>query len=65
VAYKETRRLPISRTIAATIAFSTSGPFVGTAKVIELLSDGRYRLARLVGAPFQIESSIFTRRNFV
>ena len=39
--------------------FSTSGAFAGMARVIELLSDGRYRLARLDGPPFRLESSIF------
>jgi hypothetical protein len=39
--------------------FSTSGPFAGAATVIEVLSDGRYRLARLDGPPFRLESSIF------
>jgi hypothetical protein len=39
--------------------FSTGGPFAGTARVIGLLSGGRYRLARLDGTPFRLESSIF------
>jgi hypothetical protein len=39
--------------------FSTSGPFAGAARVNELLSGGRYRLARLDRTPFRLESSIF------
>lgn len=39
--------------------FAANGPFVGEATVIEVLGDGRYRLARLDGAPFAVEGSIF------
>lgn len=39
--------------------FAADGPFVGEATVIEVLSDGRYRLARLNGTPFAAEVSIF------
>ena len=39
--------------------FSGDGPFVGEARVIEVLPDGRYRLERLDGAPFSAEGSIF------
>lgn len=39
--------------------FASSGPFVGAARIVEVLSDGRYRLARLDGAAFPLEGSIF------
>jgi hypothetical protein len=39
--------------------FSDDGPFVGEARVIEVLPDGRYRLERVDGAPFSAEGSIF------
>ena len=39
--------------------WAAGGPFVGEARVIEVLPDGRYRLERLAGAPFPKEGSIF------
>jgi hypothetical protein len=39
--------------------WSADGPFIGEARVIEILGDGRYRLERLGGIPFPRETSIF------
>jgi len=39
--------------------WSGSGPFIGEARVIEILRDGRYRLERLDGTAFPKEASIF------
>ena len=39
--------------------WSAEGPFVGKAEIVELLSDGRYRLERLDGTSFPKEGSIF------
>ena len=39
--------------------WATDGPFVGEARVVEMLPNGRYRLARLNGAAFPKEGSIF------
>jgi hypothetical protein len=39
--------------------WSADGPFIGEARVIEILGDGRYRLERLDGTPFPKEGSIF------
>jgi hypothetical protein len=43
--------------------FSTSGAFAGMARVIELLSDGRYRLARLDGRHSGSKAASSRRRN--
>jgi hypothetical protein len=40
--------------------WAADGEFVGEARVIEILPDGRYRLERIDGAPFPKEASIFT-----
>jgi hypothetical protein len=40
--------------------WASGGPFVGEARVIEVLPDGRYRLERIDGAPFPREGSIFS-----
>jgi hypothetical protein len=37
--------------------WSAEGPFVGKAEIVELLSDGRYRLERLDGTSFPREGS--------
>lgn len=42
--------------------WSGAGPFVGEARVVEVLSDGRYRLERLDGSPFPREGSIFAEK---
>jgi hypothetical protein len=39
--------------------WTSDGPFVGEARVIDILNDGRYRLERLDGPPFPKEGSIF------
>jgi hypothetical protein len=39
--------------------WSTHGPFVGEAEIVELLGDGRYRLERLDGISLPREGSIF------
>jgi hypothetical protein len=39
--------------------WSTNGPFVGEAEVVEVLGGGRYRLERLDGLPLSKEGSIF------
>ena len=39
--------------------FADDGPFLGEATVVEVLSDGRYRLARLEGRPFPSQGDIF------
>ena len=39
--------------------WSAEGPFVGKARIVEILSDGRYRLERLDGTSFPREGSIF------
>ena len=39
--------------------WSAAGPFVGEARIVELLPDGRYRLERLDGTAFPREGSIF------
>lgn len=39
--------------------WATGGPFVGEARVVEVLPDGRYRLERIDGAPFPRQGSIF------
>jgi hypothetical protein len=39
--------------------WSSAGPFVGEARIAEVMPDGRYRLERLEGAPFPREASIF------
>ena len=39
--------------------WARGGPFVGEARIVEVLPDGRYRLEPLDGAPFSRESSIF------
>src|SRR4051812_38608660 len=43
--------------------WSGSGPFIGEARVIDILGGGRYRLERLDGTPFPMEGSIFGRSN--
>ena len=40
--------------------WSGAGPFVGEARVVEVLPDGRYRVERLDGTPLPKESSIFS-----
>jgi hypothetical protein len=42
--------------------WSGAGPFVGEARVVEVLSDGRYRLERLDGSPLPREGSIFAEK---
>ena len=39
--------------------WSAAGPFVGEARIVELLPDGRYRLERLDGTAFPRGGSIF------
>ena len=39
--------------------WSTHGPFIGEAEVVEVFGDGRYRLERLDGISFSVERSIF------
>ena len=39
--------------------WAAGGEFVGVARIVELLPDGRYRLERVDGAPFPKEASIF------
>jgi hypothetical protein len=39
--------------------WAADGDFIGEAQVIEVFSDGRYRLERLDGPPFPKEGSIF------
>lgn len=39
--------------------WAVGGPFVGEARVVEVLPDGRYRLERIDGAPFPREGNIF------
>ena len=39
--------------------WSTHGPFVGEAEVVEVLGGGRYRLERVDGLPLSKEGSIF------
>ena len=39
--------------------WAAGGPFVGAARVAEVLPDGRYRLERIDGARFPREASIF------
>jgi hypothetical protein len=39
--------------------WAAAGEFVGEARVIEVLPDGRYRLERIDGAPFPREAGIF------
>lgn len=41
--------------------WSGEGRFVGEACVVEVLSDGRYRLERLDGPPFPREGGIFAK----
>ena len=40
--------------------WASGGPFVGEARVVAVLPDGRYRLERIGGAPFPREGSIFS-----
>jgi hypothetical protein len=42
-------------------SWAVGAPFVGEARVVELLPDGRYRLERAGGAPFPKEASIFAQ----
>lgn len=42
--------------------WSDSGPFVGEARVVELLQDARYRLERLGGIPFPRAGNIFAEK---
>jgi hypothetical protein len=43
--------------------WSVGGPFIGEARVIEVLADGRYRLERLDGTPFPKDGSIFGKEH--